>query len=250
MSAAGCDVESLGIVGFGAFGSFAADHLRQHFDVIVTDTDDRAAAARQAGLGWAALDVVARCDAVVLSVPVQALCDTLDAVAPLLSAGTLVADVASVKIEPARWMLERLPAECEIIGTHPLFGPRSAVDGLAGHRIAICPLRTERTPAIQAFLERLGLEVIVTDPDTHDRQAAKSQAVAQYLGRALHDLQIDQYPIRTRTAELFAEAGRLMAGDSPELFDAIQHLNPHAAEARAELRERLVAWIGSSPTTD
>ena len=56
----------------------------------------------------------------------------------LLKPGTLVLDVGSVKVEPVAIMKELLPETVGIVGTHPLFGPQSAQNGIHGLQIAIC----------------------------------------------------------------------------------------------------------------
>ena len=169
--------------------------------------------------------------------PVQALREVIGAIAEALEPGTLVVDVCSVKMTPLRWMRELLPEHVEILGTHPLFGPQSAADGLDGHTVVVCPERTTRTAAAIGFLEGLGLRVLVTDADTHDRQIAHTQALAQYIGRALAELEGLGDPIGTPAAHQLRDMATTVASDSWELFVAIQHLNPHAAGMRRRLRE-------------
>ena len=85
----------------------------------------------------------------------------------------------------------------------------------------------------------LGLYVIVTDAETHDRESARAQALAQYLGRALGSIEAPDAGVATYAADLLREVEEIVAGDSWELFAAIQNLNPFAADARAELRASL-----------
>ena len=254
MKATGC--RTLALVGFGQFGRFAAERLRDRFEVRVYDTRDVSAEAERLGVEAVSFERAASADVVVLAVPVQALPVTLERLAPLVGAGTLVADVASVKTAPLRWMRERLPQEVEIVGTHPMFGPQSAADGLAGHRIVLCPVRTQRLEQVRAFLAGLGLEVIVTDADTHDRECAYTQALAQWIGRAVAEMPGGQYAVRTPAAELLRRVAALVGEDSWELFAAIQTLNPHArgmrrrlAERLAELQARLTADRLAEPAT-
>ena len=48
-------------------------------------------------------------------------------------------------------MSKILPEKVEIIGTHPLFGPQSGRAGIAGMRVAFCPVRTTRAEQIKRF---------------------------------------------------------------------------------------------------
>lgn len=231
--------KQLGLVGFGQFGRFMARHLRAHFDILVADARPMHAQAAELGVRAGSVAEAAARPFVLLAVPVQAMPAALDAVAPHLPAGALVVDVCSVKIAPLRWMRERLPEHVEIVGTHPMFGPQSAPDTLDGHVIVLCPERTERMSLVCRFLEDLGLEVIVSDAVTHDRQAARTQALAQYLGRALMEIDGADFPITTLAARRLREAARLVGEDSGELFAAIQKANPYALEMRRHLRQRL-----------
>ena len=162
----------------------------------------------------------------------------LDALAPHLTPGVLVTDVCSVKTAPVRWMREKLPEHVEIVGTHPMFGPQSAPESLERQRIVVCPERTERLDSIRGFLDRLGLHVLVTDAETHDRECAYTQALAQYVGRALSGIDGEDSRIRTPASGLLREVSRIVGSDSWELFAAIETLNPYAADMRREVRRR------------
>ena len=236
------DRPQAGLLGLGQFGRFAATHLRDHLELLATDSRNLASAASELGIGWGNLEEASRLPVILLAVPLQTMRAALRAIAPNLQPGTLVADCGSVKAEPVRWMKELLPEHVEIIGTHPLFGPQSAPDGLHGQRIVLCPVRTNRLGAIVAFLERLGLQVLVIDADEHDRQVACSQALAQIVGRAmvsLVDESPEKLPVRTPSYERLRDAARIVGSDSWELFEAIQTMNPHAAAVRKRLREAL-----------
>lgn len=225
-------------MGLGQFGRFAAASLASHFDVVGTDSR-RTPDSDEPGIRRVSLAEAAASAVVVLAVPVQALPRVLDEISPHLRENALVVDVCSVKVAPVRWMLDRLPSHVEVVGTHPLFGPQSAADGLAGHTVVVCPARTSRKREVCEFLAGLGLEVIVTDPDTHDRQVAYTQALAQYVGRGVHGLQGEELMMATPAAEKLREVARIVGGDTEELFVAIQGLNPYALTMRNHLRQQL-----------
>ena len=233
------DRRKLGLIGLGSFGRLVAEHLRDHFDIVAADELDRSATAEELGIEWATIQEAAACPYVVLAVPVQNFSAALEAMHDHVQPGALVIDVGSVKQAPAADMLRLLPHEAEILGTHPMFGPQSARSGLGGHRIVLCPVRTERLDKARAFLEKLGLEVIVCDAETHDRDIAHTQALAQFVGRALAQLEEHKSPIRTPGYDLFREVAETVSDDTWELFTAIQNLNPHAAEMRAQLMRHL-----------
>ncbi|WP_245267986.1 prephenate dehydrogenase/arogenate dehydrogenase family protein [Rhizobium sp. 42MFCr.1] len=137
-----------------------AEHLRPHFSIWAHDNKPDAAKASELGPSMVSFESAAACPIVVLSVPVSQLRILATRLAPLLQPGTLVLDVGSVKVEPAKIMEEVFPDDVDVVATHPLFGPQSARDGLRGLRIALCPIRGRRF-RVAAFCRKLGLEVIM-----------------------------------------------------------------------------------------
>jgi prephenate dehydrogenase len=244
--------KKLGLIGLGAFGQFAAGHLRRHFDIVATDAADRSGDAARVGIAWGSVADAAALPYVLLAVPVQSFATVLEQIRGVVQPGALVIDVASVKIGPVREMLRLLPDRVEVLATHPMFGPESAGAGLTGHRIAVCPVRTARLEEVEIFLRgKLGLDVYVCDPETHDREIAHTQALAQFVGRALAMLHESESPVRTPGYDHFREVAETVGRDTWELFTAIQNLNPYAAEMRLELlghlndlQERLAVEAG------
>ncbi|KUL95517.1 prephenate dehydrogenase [Bosea sp. WAO] len=225
---------SIGIMGFGAFGRLMARHLQPHFRLRVFDPE-RPPCPDETGKGIAPADVaeIGACDLVILAVPVSALPSALATLSPHLRAGTVVLDVGSVKIGPALALQAGLPAHVEIVGTHPLFGPQSARHGIRGLKIAICPIRGRSAGRIAAFLRRvLGLEVIMTTPDAHDREVALVQGLTHLIAKIL--VQMEPLPRRMTTAsfDLLMQATEMVRHDSPGVFLAIERANPHARAVR------------------
>lgn len=221
-----------GIVGFGAFGRLAATHLRSHFAVRAFDPSWRDLPAVP-GVAFGSLADTASCPIVILAVPVCHLAETVAAIAPHVRPGTLVLDVGSVKLGPARIMAAGLPENVEIVATHPLFGPQSARNGIRGLKIAVCPMRGGAFRRVAAFLRRvLELDVIVTTPEAHDREAALAQGLTHLIAKVL--VQMEPLPTRitTRSFELLLQAVDMVRDDAPEIFDAIERQNPFAADVR------------------
>jgi prephenate dehydrogenase len=235
------DRNQIGLIGLGAFGRFAAGHLAAHFDIFGHDPD----APPVTGIRRVGLAEAAACPVVVLAVPVQALAQTCCAIAPDLPDGALVLDVASVKVEPMRVMREVLPGHVRIIGTHPLFGPQSAANGLAGQSIVICPDAGVDAGAVATLCgDGLGLDVHLSDADTHDRAMADVQALTHLVSRVIAELDIPPPPYTTRSYDLLRQATDLVRNDSDELFQAIEQLNPYAASLRKRFFEAARAFDG------
>lgn len=222
------DFPPLTIIGFGAFGQLAARYLAPQARVCVLDPCPKARAlARAAGHAVLAGPEAVPPGIVLLAVPVPALAACLTGLAPHLGADHLVIDVCSVKEEPARLMRTHLPEAVEVLATHPMFGPQSAREGLAGRQIVLCPVRGIRWRRVAAVLKRrFGLHVVVTTPEDHDRQAAMTQGLTHLLARAFAALG-EPPRIRTRSFSLMAEALAMVADDAPEVFAAVTQGNRH-----------------------
>lgn len=226
-------IKTVGILGFGAFGRLIAEHLHAYFQVTVSDPagvpDDQLAA----GISFGGLAEVGRADLVILAVPIETLRSAILSLNPHLRPGTIVLDVTSVKVEPVRIMRELLPSHVEIVGTHPLFGPQSSHDGIAGRKIAICPVIGSSAWRIAAFLRRvLKLKVYMADPEEHDREAAVVQGITHLIARVL--LRMEPLPKRLTTASFdrLVQAIDMVRHDSESVFLTIERDNPFSAAMR------------------
>jgi len=225
---------SIGLMGFGAFGRLMARHLQPHLPLVVFDPA-RPAEPDASGCGLRPGDIaeVAACDIVILAVPVDAMADAIASLRPHLHAGTIVVDVGSVKIEPARQLLAGLPDHVEIIGTHPLFGPQSARNGIAGLKLALCSIRSGSARRIAAFLRQvLKLDIILTTPDAHDRDMAMVQGLTHLVAKILVRMEPVPSRLTTRSFELLMQATEMVRHDAPSVFHAIERANPHARAVR------------------
>ncbi len=230
-----------GLIGLGRFGSLVAAHLRAHGETVAFDRRPIQERAKSLGIRAGSIAEAAAARHVILCPPVAELTTVLRMLRPHLHPRTTLFDTCSVKVEPAQILREETPAETALIATHPLFGPDSAERGLAGLKIVLCPLRGGHPRSVARFLTRLGLEVIVTDPDQHDRQIAETQAVVQWIGRALERLGAGPRSIDTTGHRRLLEILHYVSRDSWQLFRDIETRNPYAAQARRQFLEALQA---------
>jgi prephenate dehydrogenase len=227
----GMPCPDLGLIGFGAFGRLMAQHLAPHFRLLVHDAAP--GLAPEPGVTFTDLATAARCPFVVLAVPVDRLGEVIPALRPHLRPGTVVIDVGSVKVLPARIMLEQLPHHVEVVGTHPLFGPQSARAGIAGLKLAVCPIRGRSAFRLAAFLRRhLRLRVMLTTPAEHDRDMAVAQGLTHLIAAVL--VRMEPLPTRmtTRSFDLLMQAVEMVRHDAPGVFHAIERSNPYAPGVR------------------
>lgn len=224
----------VGIIGFGAFGRLMARHLRPHLRLCAYDPAPPAdAGADLADVTLTGLAEVAGCPIVILAMPLSCLEDTVRAIGPHLQPDALVLDVGSVKMRSARIMATGLPHRVDIIATHPLFGPASAAGGIKGLKIAVCPVRGHRARRVAAFLRKdLGLRVVMTTPEAHDAETAIAQGLTHLIAKAL--VQMEPLPSRmtTKSFDLLKQAVDMVRDDAPEVFQAIECLNPYSRPVR------------------
>jgi prephenate dehydrogenase len=231
---------SIGLLGLGRFGKMVYDHLQPHGGLRVWTRDAR----KLAGIAEASsFEEAAGCDLVVLTVAISAMEATCRRLAPHLRRGQIVIDTCSVKVEPVQIMLAELPDSVEILATHPLFGPDSGKDGIAGLKVVVCRVRISESSyrPIREFLESLGLEVIEATPEEHDRQAARTQALFHALAQTLQRLGWGGERIATPGPEALYRLMGAVQNDSFQLFLDMQRENPFAAEYRRKFLQAFAA---------
>ena len=145
---------NIGIVGFGNFGQFLANTMRHGNNIFASSRSDYTKVASRMGVkfyrdvnemlrwrrngpktakseeggeeeGGRGLDVL------LISTSVLSFSTVLSKLCPkeLKRLAPLVVDVLSVKEHARREMLRILPSNCDILCTHPMFGPESGKHG-------------------------------------------------------------------------------------------------------------------------
>jgi len=229
----------IGVYGLGRFGSLWARILSERFTVVAYNRTKRVEEGLPFSLG--ALEDVAACDAVFLCTAISSIEHVLEELAPHLGPGTIVADTCSVKVYPVESMKRLLPGSVSILGTHPMFGPDSARNGLAGLPIILCPVRL--SSAELAFWKEtfssFRLRVVEMSAEEHDREAAFTQGITHFVGRVLKDLDLKPSEIGTVGYRKLLEIMDHTCNDPWQLFLDLQHYNPHTVEMRRRLQDSL-----------
>ncbi len=224
----------IGIIGFGRFGKLAARYLAEELDVVVYHRTDKSAEITRAGARAASLETVCRQDIVIPCVPISVFQEILQDIAPLLRPDALVVDVCSVKEYPVRLMTDILPQTVSILATHPMFGPDSASNTLAGGKICLCEVRIAKKKYrnIKAYLESKGLVVVEATPQEHDEQIATSLSLTHFIGRTLSEYGAKQLDIDTEGYKRLLHILEVVERDTWQLFLDMHHYNVYAKEKR------------------
>ena len=231
----------IGLLGFGRFGALTARYMARDFAIHVFSRSQSAEVISTSGAHCSSLDVVCRQPFVILCVPISAMPATLQRIAPMLSPGSVVIDVCSVKIHPVRWMREYLPPDVFILGTHPMFGPDSAADSLKGRKLVLCRERIpeRRYQRIRRYLIAKQLEVIETTPEDHDRQIAVSLSLTHFIGRSLSAFGAGDLKIDTEGYRRLVYTLGVVEHDSWQLFEDMHRYNPFARQARRDFMQSM-----------
>jgi prephenate dehydrogenase len=228
---------AVGIYGLGRFGAFWGAALARITTVVGYSRDP----ARPApdGVQRVTEQELLESPVLILCVAISALPEVLQRIAPRLQPGTLVMDTCSVKARPAEWMASLLPEGVQVLATHPMFGPDSAVAGLRGLPMVLCPVRVDpgELQRWRRVFAGLGLAVREMSPEEHDREAAATQGLTHFLGRVLAEMDLRPSEIGSVGYRKLLEIIEQTCNDSRQLFLDLQRYNPYTREMRRRLEE-------------
>jgi prephenate dehydrogenase len=151
-----------------------------------------------------------------------------------MRAGSLLMDLTSLKTGPTRAMQKYAPADVEILGTHPMFGP--TIPNLHGQRFILTPIvgRCQKWfPVIREMLEESGAHIVIVGPEEHDRFVSVVQGLTHFayitIGTTLDRLDFNVKESRRFMSPVYDImldfVGRIL-GQNPYLYAMIQMENP------------------------
>ncbi|CAJ1422882.1 unnamed protein product [Effrenium voratum] len=248
----------IGVIGFGTFGQFIAKKLAAENDVFATSRENYSQVASHCNVTWCdSLDMLLdqNLDVLIISVSilsfegmVRRLCNSLAARgADHASKRMLIVDVLSVKVHAKTTLLSLLPDTCDILCTHPMFGPQSGKHGWAGLPFVFERVRLTNARRCEEFLkwwERQGCRMVDMTCELHDETAAGSQFVTHFTGRILERLSLRPTPINTKGFEGLLTLVENTTRDSFDLFFALYKFNPNSAEQLAAMEDAVKVGDG------
>lgn len=228
-------IETLTIVGVGLIGGsvgLAAKQrgLAQRVLGVGRRTTGLERALTKGAVDEASLDLleaVHQADIAVFCTPVDLIAEQILAAAPGCKPGSLMTDAGSTKAAIVRRVSEHRPNHVAFVGSHPLAGSEKrgveyADANLFENRLTVVT-KTADTGATDldrtiAFWRALGSEVLVMDPEEHDRALALTSHLPHLVASALVSVVTpDLIPL---TATGFRDTTRVAAGD-PALWTGI-----------------------------
>lgn len=234
----------IGVYGLGRFGYFWASVLAgnlpsEQFSVLAYNRSKEKPTPD--GVIRCSLEELMSADAVFLCVSISSLEGVLDSISDMVSEHTLIIDTCSVKSYPVSLMESMLKPETHYLATHPMFGPDSGKNGVAGLPLVFCSGRCpkELEDIWFALLSSLKLEVIRMSAEEHDREAAFTQGITHFIGRVLKEIDLPDSRIGTVGYQSLQKIIQQTCNDPLQLFYDLQRYNPYTHDMRLALRDSL-----------
>jgi len=240
---------TIGIVGFGTFGQFLAKRLVAAGHTVLATSrspyNDIAAAMGVKYFQDADDFCEAHPDVVILATSILSLEEVLvNLPVQRLKRSTLIVDVLSVKEFPKQLLLSKLPAEFDIVCTHPMFGPDSGKNSWDGLnfmyekvRVGESDNRQSRCQAFVNFFANEGCRMVEMTCEDHDLDAASTQFITHTVGRMLGEMGCARTPIDTKGYRSLLSLVENTANDSFELYYGLFLYNPNATEQLEKLEK-------------
>jgi arogenate dehydrogenase (NADP+) len=192
--------------------------------------------------------------------------------------GPLVVDVLSVKEHARQVMLDVLPPECDILCSHPMFGPDSGKDGWQSlnfvyektriNKMVLLPTMSHMNDT-EAFVDQAGrVHSVHEDSDAHvegvdrmerflsiweeegcrmvpmscrehDTYAANSQFITHLMGRILGSQGLEHTPIDTSGFQSVLNLVDITTADSFDLFYGLYKYNQNSMATIVQLQSAM-----------
>ncbi len=233
---------TIGIIGFGRFGKLVTKYLAKDFEVKVFDKhNNNNDEIKRLCAKPSSLEKASKSEIVIPCIPISAFKDTIEKIKPFLKKNAIMIDVCSVKEYPINLMKQILPKNIQILATHPMFGPDSASDSLSGRKIVVCKTRIEDNTYQQIidYLKSIGLIVIETTPEQHDKDMAETLILTHFIGRGLLEFKAVPKEIDTEGYKRLMHILSTVKNDTWQLFEDMNQYNDYAEQTRKKFIEAL-----------
>ncbi len=189
-------------------------------------------------------EAAAAADVVVIAVNIESTVEVIKTIGPACRPDALLMDLTSIKQAPVDAMLDS--CNCTVIGTHPLFGP--TLHSLQGQRMVLTPARavgdTDWQTWLTNMLSAVGLTLLDSTPEAHDRAMAVVQVLTHYstevLGRTMQRLDVSVEETLHFTSPIYHMELLMTArhfAQSADLYASIEMSNPNHDEVMRTFRD-------------
>ncbi len=231
----GNSIKNIAVIGLGNFGGFVAGVLAKDKQLTLLGHDPCAKTVPE-GVRAVSLAEAAKADAAILCVPLSAYAEVLPSLRPLLQAKTLVVDICSVKVEAEKRLRQHLAGHPNLLITHPMFGPLSAANGVAGHTLVVTNASGQKAEVAVDYCEKtLGLKIMHMTNEDHDRIMADVHALTFFVARGLARTGLEESQFQAPSFQMLLDLVTFNSAHTEDLFRTIELGNPFAKQSRERL---------------
>ena len=186
-------------------------------------------------------------DVIILSVPMRESLRVATETASLMTEGSLLIDLASVKTGISDKIFEKIPESVEYVSLHPLFGP--SIDHFQDQALIVVPYRAgQKWAKLARVLQTGGAKLVKMSASQHDKAMAYAQGLHHFalisFGIALDGLGGNPRPRSLEDTEKRIAA--LL--ENWDTIVGIQELNPFVPEVRQKFLETSAKLAGARTT--
>lgn len=225
----------IGIIGFGRFGRFLAKELSKQHWIWAYSRSDYSDISEEYGTCFVKSKddfISLNLDVIIISTSISSFESIMESFPSSFFNNKLVVDVLSVKTFPKKILL-KLNSNCDLLCTHPMFGPDSAKNSWKDLPFVYEKVRIsniDRCNIILDFFKNKECKVLELNVDEHDKLAANSQFITHLTGRILNELNIESTPINTKGFDHLLEIMDNTCNDSLDLFQGLYQNNSKSIE--------------------
>ncbi len=180
----------IGIYGYGGMARTLADlFARAGHEVVITGRSMEKAREMAEKLRVKSEEpeaVAKEVEWLIPTTPPEATLEVAKRLSPLMRSGSLLSDILSIKLGIVDKILEELPEYIEYVSLHPLFGPDV---NPVGETIVMIPLKSYDywIGKLNSVLTALGLRVVISTLEEHEKAMAVTQVPHHFALMALHE---------------------------------------------------------------
>ncbi len=231
-------VSSVGIVGYGHFGTFLHELAGRFFPSVTIKIYSRRAEIDNRTF-YSLIDT-ASCDVVILCGAIKEYEEQLKTVLAVAPEETIIVDVATVK----KYTSELCKQYCvnrRFFSTHPMFGPESYKKhggNVAGFRIVVTDyvLQNDQYLLLKNTFATLGFVIIEMTADEHDKRLAETLFLTHYVGQSILKAGFERTSIDTLSFQFLMDAVESVKDDKA-LFQDVYQFNPYCSVVAKRLHE-------------
>lgn len=221
-------VNSIGIIGYGNFGTFLHVLAGRFFPSIEVKIYSRRAEPDH--VTFYTFEEACACDVVILCGAIHEYEAQLKAVLARVLPDSIIVDIATVKKHTSELM--RTYAEGQrFFSTHPMFGPESYQKhggDVTGFRIVVTDyqLANDQYQLLKNVFAGFGFVIIEMTADEHDKRLAETLFLTHYVGQSIIAADFKRTAIDTLSFQFLMDAVESVKDDTA-LFQDVYKFNPY-----------------------